>query len=84
MRPWNDPRDEPTFHGIVREVINPGFRTPPLYDEKGLGLSHYAANGRVLWANSSLRLSEVTDGMSNTLAASEVNDHFRAWGQPVN
>ncbi len=83
-RPWNDPRNEPAFRRVVPEFLNPEFRTPPVVDAEGHGLSHYAANNRVLGSNRGLRPGDITDGLSNTLLIGEVNTGFRPWGHPVN
>jgi Protein of unknown function (DUF1559) len=83
-RPWNDPVNQKYFRSVIPEFINPGFRTPPLEDADGYGLSHYAANSRVLAGNRSMRMDEIKDGASNTLLFGEVNAHFRPWGHPVN
>jgi hypothetical protein len=82
--PWNSPRNEKYFKGVIPEFINPGFRTPDLNDARGFGLSHYSVNSRVLTANSSMHLGNMTDGASNTLLIGEVNARFQPWGHPLN
>jgi hypothetical protein len=83
-RSWADPVNQRYFKSVVPEFINPGFRTPPLTDADGYGLSHYADNVRVLGANTKLKHEDVRDGLSNTIAVGEVNAGFRPWGHPVN
>jgi hypothetical protein len=83
-RPWTDAVNQPVFKSVVPAFINPGFRTPPLTDADGYGLSHYAANVRVMGANTKLKRDDIRDGMSYTIAFGEVNAGFRPWGHPVN
>jgi hypothetical protein len=83
-RPWNDPGNAPYFKSILPVFINPGFRPAELTDAEGYGLSHYAANSRVLGGNKAMRLEDITDGLSTTLWAGEVNAQFRPWGHPAN
>lgn len=83
-KPWHDPVHADKFKSVVPEFINPGFRTPPLTDADGYGLSHYAANVRVAGANRGMKLSEISDGTGSTILFGEVNAGFRPWGHPVN
>lgn len=83
-RPWNDPVNMPYFKSVIPEFINPSFRTADLQDSDGYGLSHYAANSRVMSANTSMKLADIADGTSNTILIGEVNTGFRPWGHPVN
>jgi hypothetical protein len=81
---WNAPRNQKYFKGPLPVFINPDFRPPELIDAEGYGLSHYAANSRVLAANKGLSRHDITDGASTTLLVGEVNAHFKPWGHPVN
>lgn len=83
-RPWNGPENRQSFRCIIPEFINPEFRTPPLEDAEGYGLSHYAANSRVLSADKSMKYTEFTKGTSNTILVGEVNGGFKPWGHPIN
>jgi hypothetical protein len=83
-RPWNGPENQKYFRCVLPDFINPAFRTPTLEDGNGFGLSHYAANSRVLTANKSMKLTEITNGASNTILIGEVNTGFKPWGHPVN
>ena len=67
-------------HSPVLKSRHRGHRT----DERGYALSHYSANGRVMYANSALRLKDVPDGTSNTIFFGEVGTNFKPWGDPVN
>jgi prepilin-type processing-associated H-X9-DG protein len=83
-RSWRDERNVAVFRGVVPAFINPGFRVAELKDGEGFGLSHYAANARVLGPNRALKPSEMTNGTANTILIGEVNSNFRPWGHPVN
>jgi prepilin-type processing-associated H-X9-DG protein len=83
-RPWTDPVNEKHFRTVLPEFINPDFRTAPLVDGNGYGLSHYAANSRILAANKAMKLTDITDGPSHTILIGEVNAQFQPWGHPVN
>lgn len=83
-RPWNGAENRTYFQCVLPDFINPGFRSPSLEDGGGFGLSHYAANSRLMSANRSTASGEIARGLSNTLAIGEVNTGFVPWGHPVN
>jgi Protein of unknown function (DUF1559) len=80
-RPWNDPVNQPYFHSVLSEFINPTLGTPPLEDADHYGLSHFAVNSRVMGGGCTMPLQRCT---SNTILVGEVNDNFKPWGHPVN
>ena len=82
--PWDAPENGDAFKRVVPELINPGFRVAPVFDQSGYGLAHYAANERVMHANSAVKLSDVTDGTGHTIAVGEVSSNFRPWGDAFN
>ena len=82
--PWNHPDNAQYFKVALPAFLNPGFRSEHRVDEQGYGLSHYAVNSRVLGPNRAMRPKDVTDGLSNTIFAGEVADHFQPWGHPIN
>jgi hypothetical protein len=82
-RPWNDPVNRKAFQSVIPEFIVPGMRSTPIKDPDGYGLSHYAANSRVMGANKR-RINDIPDGTSTTLLIGEVNAGFQPWGHPVN
>ena len=79
---WSDPRNAVFFKRILRVFLNPEVPREP--NTEGYALSHYAVNCRVLGPNSHLRPEDVTDGLSNTIMAGEVNANFKPWGHPIN
>ena len=88
-RPWNGSENERYFKCVLPDFINPAFRTPPLEDGSGFGLSHYAANSKVLpieirTSDKPTKRPGIARGTSNTILAGEVNAGFRPWGHPVN
>jgi prepilin-type processing-associated H-X9-DG protein len=82
--PWNDPKNVPYFRSVLPDFINPEFRPAPLTDLDGFGLSHYAANSRVMGPNRAMKVQDITDGTANTILVGEVNANFKPWGHPVN
>jgi hypothetical protein len=81
--PWNDPQNARHFKIILHPFCNPGVDGPS-QDSEGYGLSHYAANARVMGADRSMRRDEITHSLSTTIMAGEVKENFRPWGDPVN
>jgi hypothetical protein len=81
---WRSEHNVPAFRAVVTQFINPSFRPVELRDGEGFGLSHYAANVRVLGPNKGMKAEDITDGQSNTILAGEVNTAFQPWGHPVN
>ena len=80
--PWRHPANAEFFQQPMYCFRNPGVNGETVVD--GYGVSHYAANCRVMTGNSAVCFRDVTDGTSNTILAGEVNDDFKAWGDPVN
>src|SRR5262249_6999261 len=77
-------RNAPYFRCIIPGFINSQMRSAPLIDADGFGLSHYAANSRVMGPGKGMKVSDITDGAANTILIGEVNANFRPWGHPVN
>ena len=82
--PWNHPENKQHFTKEVNLFLNLAMRRDEHADNRGYALSHYALNIHVARANVGLREEDVTNGLSNTLMAGEVNGHFKPWGDPVN
>jgi hypothetical protein len=83
-RSWNDPVNESQFKRMAPMFINPAFRTVDIVDANGYGLSHYAANVRILGPNRSVPLKDMANGAAHTILVGEVNGNFKPWGDPVN
>jgi prepilin-type processing-associated H-X9-DG protein len=83
-KPWNDPANEATFKSVFPLFINPELRGAPIKDADGYGLSHYAANSRVMAGNYAAPMAELEGHTSTTILIGEVNAKFRPWGHPVN
>jgi hypothetical protein len=84
---WNDPVNAPVFRERIVEFYSPYLRRLPeaeQTDQNGFFKTDYAANQFVLPAGKSLRVEEITDGMSNTILAGEAVHNLRAWGSPLN
>ena len=79
---WDDPQNQTSFGTSVKEFADYYRLPPPRRDQPAL--TNYAANGRVLAANRSLRFEEIADGLSSTFLAGEVSENFRPWGDPRN
>ncbi len=82
--PWNHTKNQELFQCVLPIFINSELNDAPLTDSDGYGLSHYAANSHVMGGNKSLKISDISDGTSNTLLIGEVNANFMPWGHPFN
>lgn len=82
--PWQSPGNRSAMQTEVSVLMNPGLQGSRRRRAHGYAPSHYAANVRVLGANSRLRLKDIRDGTSNTIFAGEVNQGIRPWGDPLN
>lgn len=83
-RPWDDPVNAPAFRSVIPKLVNSELRTPPLRDERGYALNHFAGNSLILDQQQKLAIQDITDGTSHTLLIGEVNTGFVPWGQPEN
>jgi hypothetical protein len=82
--PWNDPKNQKFFRGVIPLLTNPSMPDAPLRDPNGFVLAHYAANCRAMKFGAFRPLNEFTDGTDNTILIGEVNTNFRPWGDPAN
>ncbi len=80
--PWNDSRNAAAFQTKVPHYLRPGILATR--NAAGYALSHYAASVYMLGGDHPRKLSDVSDGTSNTLMAGEVTAEFKAWGDPTN
>jgi Protein of unknown function (DUF1559) len=80
---WNDPKNRRFAKCVIPNFINSELRGADLEDAEGYGLSHYAANMRVMAANKGLKIAEIKD-TANTFVVGEVNAEFKPWSHPGN
>ncbi len=82
--PWRHERNAHCFRGVVPFFINSDLGAAEYRDAEGFGLSHYAANARVVAADGTIDLPHLMKNGSNTILFGEVNAQFKPWGDPVN
>lgn len=80
--PWTHPENRQFFDIIILAYLNPGIDHKANPDLPAL--SHYAGNIRLLVPNQNPKISNITDGTTNTILSGEVGTHFKAWGDPTN
>lgn len=78
-KPWNDPANAEAFKTIVPVYMCPSLKSEP-------GMTTYLAvigDNTVLRPARSLKIDEITDGTSNTLAVADVSaKHAVPWMSP--
>ncbi|MEQ8635264.1 DUF1559 domain-containing protein [Gimesia maris] len=79
---WNDPANQRPFQQSINVYHNPKIQETVSPD--GYALSSYQGNQLVLQPNQGTRISEIRDGVSNTIFAAEAGEDFKAWGDPAN
>ena len=89
QQPWNVDRNRKVFESVVAIFqFPPGVPNPELPTKPGevpeFALSNYAGNVSVLRLGQSMRMTEISDGTSNTIHFGEVNEGLRPWGDPLN
>lgn len=82
--PWDGPENQQYSKGALLDFINPQLGWHGQFDEHGYAYMHYAANVHGFPNNRGLKISEITDGTSNTLAIGEVAENFQPWASPWN
>lgn len=86
-QPWTAADNRETFETNFILLQSPGMPydfTEAEGEATGYKPAHYAANSRVLSANSGMDLRNIKDGSSNTILAGEVRSGIKAWGDPTN
>lgn len=86
-QPWTAADNREPFETNLNVLQSPGMPydfTKAEGEATGYKPAHYAANSRVLSANSGMDLRKIKDGSSNTILAGEVRSGIKAWGDPTN
>lgn len=81
-RPWNDLRNAYHFREQLPYFLNPAIEQTT--DERGFGVTHYAANSQIFSENKSVSFKDLPQGTSQTVLAGEIADDFPPWGKPGN
>lgn len=84
QEPWDGPTNQKYAKGALFEFVNPQLGWHGQFDEHGNAYMHYAANVHGFPNNRGLKMTEITDGTSNTLAMGEVAENFQPWASPWN
>lgn len=81
-KPWNSYENREHFKNEISDFYNPMMReNKERISIEGYGLSHYAANVRMLPFGQSLRQIDVAkDGTSQTILLGEVHENLQPWG----
>jgi hypothetical protein len=93
-KPWNDDDNAPAMRQPVATFLLPTMEHEPT--ARGLATTHFAGVGGVIQTdqgllptgifnkNSTIRIEDVSDGMSQTIIAGEIARALPAWGDPEN
>lgn len=81
-RPWDDPANAEALKQSQSCYLQPGVELT--HDEDGNALIHYSTNANVMGGDRPMKVSEITDGLSNTIQGGEIADGYPAWGYPIN
>jgi hypothetical protein len=80
--PWSDPSNAGPMCTVVKPYLH--LLGKETVSDAGFGLSHYAANVRLLGAGKPRTFASIADGASNTILAGEAWTAFKPWGHPAN
>jgi hypothetical protein len=81
---WDDPSVIRFGKGAIPALIHPEIGMAGQFDERGLAYMHYAANIHLFPVNRGVRIEEIRDGTTHTLAIGEVAENFQPWASPWN
>jgi prepilin-type N-terminal cleavage/methylation domain-containing protein len=83
---WNDPQNAPVFKEQLNGIFKSSYFDPQdeQIDRNGFAKTDYSANQFVLPVGRSLKMDEITDGLSNTVLFGEITQNLPAWGSPLN
>jgi hypothetical protein len=81
---WDDPQVAKFGKGALPFLVHPDLGWHGQFDDRGFALTHYAGNAHMFPNNRGLRISDIIDGTSNTLAVGEVAENFQPWASHWN
>lgn len=81
-RPWNDPINADVFRTPLRSVFARDRRGQ--LNDDGYALTTYSANSLVLGGDEAISLSDISDGLGNTILAGDISTDLPPWGRPGN
>jgi prepilin-type processing-associated H-X9-DG protein len=80
--PWDDPRNLSHFQTVIKPYLLPGEVANT--DSRGLALSYYASNIRLIGGDRPRTLKDIPDGTAGTILNGEIISHPKPWGHPLN
>jgi hypothetical protein len=83
-QPWDGPDVAAYGKGAMPFLVHPDLGWHGQFDQRGFALMHYAGNVHMFPNNRGMRIDEITDGSSTTLAIGEVAENFQPWASPYN
>lgn len=84
-KPWDHESNRQRFEARLYVFEDPGARGyGEVTRDDALAPSHYSGNRRLLFASEIRTMTDITDGVSNTILAGEIRKNIKPWGYPVN
>jgi hypothetical protein len=80
--PWAHPANVPHFRTKIGVYLMSYSGLPE--EDRGLALSHYAGNARLLGGDVTWSIKQITDGTANTILMGEAAGNYKPWGEPTN